>query len=505
MGQEEIHILAVDKDQKSISSIKKTFKADEFNVVTAASLEEAEELLDENSFDLIITASKVPGGSGLKTIEKAKEVRPETAAILLLATKEKKEKEVLNAFAQGNLNYYIHKPVNEIELLRYAELALAKNGAEKEVASPSGADSNSELGQLKKELEEANEKVALYTKKIGILTLTDVETKLYNRKYFEEKLHSEFERSIRYNSPLSLITLNIDDFKRINEEHGSTFADEIIRDIGGMLKSVKRNTDLVARFGGVEFAVLLPEIGLDNAKVVAERFRQSVESKHMMVAGKTVKITASGGVAGFPGEDINSPNDLLQKASEALQHAIGIGRNRVVVQTSHGMVAMGEGETVTGKEKAEIKKSIVDFVSTNTNLEEICSYLLSEINRYFARDPKSFFGSMYVVQESGNLSLVSSFGKLSTPVDVENLTRNAAYSGMSMVTKPGDREHPFSTIPILGTARSLNRHALAVLNINKVAKDRDFFIDLLDSITIALRDATIRQDIDELTRVIRGM
>ena len=505
MDQQEINVLAVDKDQKSVSSIKKALKADNFQVLTAASREEAEELLNENSVDLIIAGSMFPGGSGLKIIEKAKEMRPETAAILILGTKEKKEKEVVNAFADGRLNYYIHKPIIEKEMLRFAELALAESGGDKKQVSSGGTEAGTELEQLKNELAEANEKNALYSKKIGILTLTDVETKLFNRKYFEEKLHSEFERSMRYNSPLSLITLNIDNFKRINDEHGSSFADEIIREIGGMLKSVKRNSDVVARFGGVEFAVLLPEIGLDNAKIVAERFRQSVEAKHMMVQGKTVRISASGGVSGFPCEDINSPADLLNKASEALQHAIGIGKNRIVVHTAHGMVAMGEGETVTAKEKAEIKKSIVDFVSTNTNLEEICSYLLSEINRYFARDPKAFFGSMYVVQDSGNLNLVTSFGKLLTPVDVENLTRNAAYSGMSMVTKPGDREHPFSTIPILGTARSLNRHALAVLNINKVAKDREFFTDLLDSITIALRDATIRQDIDELTRVIRGM
>jgi len=505
MEQQVIKVLAVDEDQKSVSSIKKALADDKFEVIAAESQKEAEGLLNENSIDLIIADSKVPGGSGIKIIEKAKEQRQETAGLLLLGAEAEKEMEVINAFAEGRIDFFINKPINDTELNRFAELAVAQSAGGKKGASYTAAEGAMELEQLKNELEQANKKIAAYKKKIGILTLTDVETKLYNRKYFLEKLNSEFERSMRYNSPLSLITLNIDDFKKINEEHGSAFADEIIREIGGMLKSIKRNTDIVARFGGVEFAVLLPEIGINNAKVVAERFRQTVENRHMMVDGKIVKISASGGVAGFPGEDINSPDDLLQKAGEALQHAIGIGRNRVVVQTAHGMVAVGEGEAVTTEEKTEIRKSIVDFVGTNTNLEEICSYLLFEINRYFARDPKPFYGSMYVVQESGNLSLVSSFGKLSTPVDVENLTRNAAYTGMSMVTKPGDREHPFSTIPILGTARSLNRHALAVLNINKVARDRKFFNDLLNSITTALRDATIRQDIDELTRVIRGM
>ncbi len=494
MEQKLIKVLAVDKDQNSISSIKKALADDKFKVVAAESRKEAEELLKENSIDLIIADNKVPGGGGIKIIEMAKQRRRETAGLLLLGAKAKKEMEVINAFAEGRIDYFINKPINDTELNRFAELAVARS-----------AEGATELERLKKELEQADNKIAACTKKIGILTLTDVETKLYNRRYFVEKLNGEFERSMRYNSPLSLITLNIDDFKKINEEHGSAFADEIIREIGGMLKSMKRNPDIVARFGGVEFAVLLPEIGIDNAKVVAERFRQAVENRHMTADGKTVRISASGGVAGFPGEGINSPDDLLQKAGEALRHAIGIGRNRVVVQTAHGMVAMGEGEAVTAEEKAEIKRSVVDFVGTNTNLEKICSKLLFEINRYFARDPKSFYGSMYVVQDSGKLSLVSSFGKLSTPVDVENLTRTAAYSGISVVTKPGDREHPFSTIPIQGTARSLNRHALAVLNINKAARDREFFDDLLNSITSALRDATIRQDIDELTRVIRGM
>lgn len=497
MDQPKIKILAVDKDHKSTASIKQAFPADKYIVFTAASQIEAQDLIKENSPDIVFADSKVSGGGGLKIIEEAKKQRSETAGILLLGAKAKKEKDLINAFAAGKIDFFITKPFGDKEIIRYAELALA--------LSNSGGEGGTAIGSLKKELGEANEKIASYSKKIGILTLTDVDTKLYNRKYFEDKLQSEFDRSIRYNSPLSLIVLNIDDFKKINEECGSAFADGIIREIGGMLKGLKRNSDVVARFGGVEFAVLLPEIAIDNAKVVAERFRQTVETRNMMIDGKAVKITTSGGVACFPGEDINSPSDLLGKASVALQHAIGIGRNRVVVQTAHGMVAMGEGETVTAKEKAEIKKSVVDYVSMNNNLEEICSFLLSEINRYFSRDPKAFYGSLFVVQESGNLSLVGSFGKLSIPVDVENLTRNAAYSGMSMVTKPGDREHPFSTIPILGTARSLSRHALAVLNINKVVKDTAFFSDMLDSITTALRDASIRHDIDELTKVIRGM
>ncbi|MFQ5431212.1 MAG: diguanylate cyclase [Nitrospinota bacterium] len=504
MEQSEIKVLAVDKDKKSISSIKKAMAKDKFEVVAVQSQKEAEELLNENNVDLIIADSRVSGG-GIKIIEMAKEQRPQTAGLLLIGEKAKKGKDVINAFAEGRIDFFINKPINDKELTRFAELAVAQCAVGKKSTSTTADESGMELENIKKELEQANEKITAYTRKIGVLTLTDVDTKLYNRKYFEEKLNDEFERSMRYNSPLALIALNIDEFKKINEEHGSSFGDEIIREIGGMLKSVKRNSDVVARFGGVEFAVLLPEIGIDNAKAVAERFRQAVESRQMMVDGKTVKISTSGGVAAFPSEAINSPGDLLQKAGEALQHAIGIGMNRVVVQTAHGMVAMGEGETVTVEEKAEIKRSIVDFVSTNVNLEEICSYLLSEINRYFARDPKSFYGSVYVVQDSGNLSIVSSFGRLSKPVDVENLTRNAAYSGMSMVTKAGDREHPFSTIPILGTARSLNRHALAVLNINKVVRDREYFNNLLDSITIALRDAAIRQDIDELTKVIRGM
>ena len=505
MDQTTIKILIVDNDRSSLSSIKKAFKGGQYEVLTANSEKEAQDLLKANPIKLIVSDKKVSGAKGIEIIERARSEQPGLAGIVIVSSKSKKDAEIINAFADGKVNYYITRPVNDKELLRYAELALQSDAGETGSSTEAGTPQGAEVAELRKELEEAKAKLAVYAKKIGILTLTDVDTKLYNRKYFFDRIDSEFNRSLRYNTNISVIAMNIDNFKKINEDFGSELGDSVIRQIGALLKNIKRNVDIAARFGGVEFAVLLPEIGIDGAKVVAERFRQAIDSLHVTAEGSTVKMTASFGVACFPAPDINSPEDLLARASEALQHAVDIGRNRVVIQSQDGLVAIGEGETITVDEKARIKKSILDFMTSHLNLEDMCSHLLSELARYFARDNKPFYGAFYVVQKSGNIDLIGSTGKLTVPLDVDNLTRGAAYSCMASITKHGDPQHPFATMPITGTGRSLQRQALAVLNINKVPKDMEFFNDLLDSISIAVRDAVIRQDIEELTRVIRGM
>lgn len=505
MGEAIIKILAVSKDKKLLLSIQNSFQDEKYEVVTASSDGGAIEAAQSSDIALIITDQKVSGVSGVTIIEAVREANPAVAAIIVLDTKSKKAKEIVDAFADGRLDYYITRPVSEKELLRYAELALQSAAGQAGSAAEDGSPQGAEVAELRKELEEAKAKLAAYAKKIGILTLTDVDTKLYNRKYFFDRINSEFNRSLRYNTNISVIAMNIDNFKKINEHFGTELGDSVIRQIGALLKNIKRNVDVAARFGGVEFAVLLPEIGLDGAKVVAERFRQAIDALHITAEGSTVKMTASFGVACFPAPDINSPEDLLSKASEALQHAVDIGRNRVVIQSQDGLVAIGEGETITVDEKARIKKSILDFMTSHLNLEDMCSHLLSELGRYFARDHKPFYGAFYVVQKTGTIDLIGSTGKLAIPLDAENLARNAAYSCMASITKHGDPHHPFSTMPITGTGRSVQRQALAVLNINKVPKDMEFFNDLLDSISLAVRDAVIRQDIEELTRVIRGM
>jgi diguanylate cyclase (GGDEF)-like protein len=153
---------------------------------------------------------------------------------------------------------------------------------------------------------------------------TDTMTGLMNRRAFDEELTQALARASRYGRSLSLVMTDIDHFKRINDEHGHPFGDRVIRDFARMLKEESREVDTVARIGGEEFAVVLPEIDLAQASQFAERLRQAAAS----LAVRGVQMTASFGVSDTTVSEY-SGSALIQDADGALYRAKQNGRNRV--------------------------------------------------------------------------------------------------------------------------------------------------------------------------------
>lgn len=161
------------------------------------------------------------------------------------------------------------------------------------------------------------------------LALTDPLTGLANRRAFDESLAAEIARSFRNCKPLSLLYLDLDNFKRVNDQHGHPVGDEILTAFADLLRRHARRIDVTARIGGEEFAVLLPHTGKTHAVLVSERIRKAVESVPM---GRTkqIPVTVSIGVAQFRGTSTDDGADFLQEADEALYQAKQGGRNRVV-------------------------------------------------------------------------------------------------------------------------------------------------------------------------------
>ena len=186
-------------------------------------------------------------------------------------------------------------------------------------------DRTSELERTMRNLELANRELAK-------LSVTDPLTGLPNRRYFDEVLTSEIQRGQRQQSPLSLILVDVDHFKRINDTYGHLIGDECLRLVAATLRQVVvRGTDLVARYGGEEFAVILPATPDEDARLVAERIRAAIEKTQFIHAGKRIPIHASLGIAGrIPLQHENSAR-LIAAADEALYRAKETGRNRVVV------------------------------------------------------------------------------------------------------------------------------------------------------------------------------
>jgi diguanylate cyclase (GGDEF)-like protein len=161
--------------------------------------------------------------------------------------------------------------------------------------------------------------------------ITDELTGLSNHRRFRQILAKEVERAKRFDRPLSVMMLDLDDFKEINDTFGHLQGDRVLREVGQILRSESREVDEPARYGGEEFAIALPETGSDGAVEVGERIRKRLEGMHIALEGRRGEITirASVGVAGTPEQPL-SVQTLLEAADQALYNAKRSGKNRTV-------------------------------------------------------------------------------------------------------------------------------------------------------------------------------
>ena len=160
--------------------------------------------------------------------------------------------------------------------------------------------------------------------------LRDGLTKLFNKRYFMERLDSELKFAQRHETALSLLMLDLDHFKKINDTQGHLAGDRVLSTIASVLLKAVRNEDVVARFGGEEFAIILRAIALEPAASTAERLRKLVEStKIALDGGKELRATVSIGLANFPSTPCKTLEELVEAADKALYRAKNAGRNRV--------------------------------------------------------------------------------------------------------------------------------------------------------------------------------
>jgi diguanylate cyclase (GGDEF)-like protein len=178
-------------------------------------------------------------------------------------------------------------------------------------------------------------------------TITDPLMEIYNRRYLERRLDEEFARARRYGFPLSLLLLDIDHFKKVNDDHGHPTGDFVLKGIGEILKRTLRNVDVPARYGGEEVAIVLPHTPATDAAILAERIRRTVECHPFPAdastgSGTLLRCTVSIGVAAMTPECAKA-GQLLQMADTAMYRAKQDGRNRTVVFHCGKGTAVGAG------------------------------------------------------------------------------------------------------------------------------------------------------------------
>lgn len=318
----------------------------ECQILTARSGDEAVVLFDElerqgESIAVVIADQIMPGMKGAELLEIVDRRFPMTTKILL--TGQAGLDAVVDAINRAHLDQYIGKPWDETQLLLGVESLLRQFRLTQEnqrlIASLSAK--NHALLEMNRELEakihERTHELADANARLAQLALTDGLTGLYNHRHFHERLALEVARSQRSGLPLSLVMLDVDRFKQLNDAYGHPAGDEVLRQLARVLTETRRANDLVARYGGEEFAVILVDTARVTAGKVAERIRERIAehdfSDAAAIAGKgttRLAVTVSLGVATFP-DDGADTGALVRAADSALYAAKRAGRDRIVL------------------------------------------------------------------------------------------------------------------------------------------------------------------------------
>ncbi len=267
--------------------------------------------------ELILMDIVMPGVDGVEACRRIKATERYRDVPIIMVTALEQSAHLREAFLAGATDYVVH-PVDGKVLQSRVNSALAVRNV------------IFEYREREKEWKLQASNLESRNRRLEEIAGHDPLTGIANRRRLEAVLDREWLRNLRSMTPVSLLMIDIDHFKRANDSQGHLFGDRCLRDVAqALVTAVRRAGDLVGRFGGEEFAVLLPAVPEDGARVVGETVRQAVRSLAIQVDGHP--LTISVGVATIVPTNQSSPFDLLEHADKALYAAKDAGRDRVVV------------------------------------------------------------------------------------------------------------------------------------------------------------------------------
>ena len=301
-------VLLVEDDPVQASATREILQKVGYDVILAEDGITAIKAVKTEKPDIILLDVILPGMDGYEICRwlKIEETTKGIPVIMLTVKKELSDK--ISGLHIG-ADDYLPKPYNELEL-NARIYALLRTKA------------------LQDELRMKNRQLEELLHKVNYMAITDALTGLYNRRRFHDVLTSEFERARRYTTSFSLVMLDIDHFKRVNDVFGHSAGDNVLQEVASILKNSIREIDTASRYGGEEFMVILPNTARENALVVAERIRLMI-GQHAF-GGIDRNITVSIGISGMPDAKVESEEKLIRCADFALYRAKQLGRNRTV-------------------------------------------------------------------------------------------------------------------------------------------------------------------------------
>lgn len=294
-------IFIVEDDEMMLAQFKRILdNTGEYRTLTAKNASDALDILNKTIPDLILLDIMLPDMNGIELLKKIKEYHP-SANIPIIIISAIADIETKVKGIESGADDYLVKPVDRFEMLARIRANLRKSEAQR---------------RLKSNLEIAAQQA-----------ITDPLTGLYNRQYLKNALERELSHARRYKRPFSMLILDIDHFKDVNDTFGHLAGDGVLREIAGILKDNVRASDVAARYGGEEFVVVLTDTDIRGAVTAAEHLRETV-AQHGFAGVDGRQITISIGCTEFQSDDADM-DAVIKKADNALYRAKAEGRNRV--------------------------------------------------------------------------------------------------------------------------------------------------------------------------------
>jgi len=279
-------------------------------------------------------------------------------------------------------------------------------------------------------------------------------TSLFNRRHFDESLKQEIDRHSRYGGALGLVLVDLDFFKAYNDKYGHMAGDKILAQIGQLVERSVRTTDIAFRYGGDEFAILLPQTVTDDAFIVAERVRGKIASE---MRGKQIRITASLGLASWPGDGV-TPDEILTAADRALYYAKQTGGDRTYV-ASKMLPSLAEtaASGVTSEKEA---LSIIYALAATIEARDLYTYGHSrKVSGYAVALAEALGLPSEKVAIISTSALLHDIGKIGVPDDVLNKIGKLEAQGWELI-----KTHPKLSATIVGHVLSLVSCLPAILH-----------------------------------------
>jgi diguanylate cyclase (GGDEF)-like protein len=308
-----LQILFIEADEVDVILVRRALKQSStpFDLTSSRTLAEALRLLSATSFDAILVDLSLPDSGGLEGLEQLAAASPDTPIVVLTGLADNAS--AMAALEAGAQDYLVKGQTNKDLLERTLRYAIQRQ----QIVS--------ENRRLMEQLRQ--------------LARIDPLTGVLNRHSFAEVLDVEWTRAERHSRALSCVMLDIDFFKRVNDTYGHATGDAALKHVAALLKEHCRKEDFVARYGGEEFCLLLTDTHEAGAATWADRLRQKLAARPLPVGSKTLRLTASFGVASRH-ESSSGVAELLNQADQALYRAKQTGRDRVV---TFGQMQQAEG------------------------------------------------------------------------------------------------------------------------------------------------------------------